>query len=326
MKQKITQSLSVIIPLALGLILTIFFFSKFKSSEKQQMISFFVNADYKYIFLSLILAIVGYVLRAYRWKYTLEQIDCKPNFKLNFVAVSIGYFVNLSVPRAGEVSRALILKKYQNQPFDKVFGTIISERLVDFLILFSFIGIALLIEFQTLQEFLLQYIPIQKLLALAVVGFMMFVFGLYFYKFSKSPTIILLKEKVDGLKVGALSVTKIPHKWSFFGYTLLIWLSYILMFYCATFALKETSQISLGTVLVAFVIGSLTIAFTNGGFGFFPFLIAKILVLYNIPLEAGTAFGWIIWISQLLITVVLGIFAFVVLPIITKSTQRQTIF
>lgn len=283
------------------------------------MKGFFVNADYRYIFLSLILATIGYILRAYRWKYTLEQIDCEPNFKLNFIAVSIGYFVNLTVPRSGEVSRALILKKYQNQPFDKVFGTIISERIVDFIILFSFIGLALLIEFQTLKAFLLENIPINKLILLAVIGFLTAIIGLYFYFYSKIPFVLSVKEKIQGLKEGALSVTKIPHKWAFLGYTLLIWLSYVLMFYCATFALTETSQISLGTVLVAFVIGSLTIAFTNGGFGFFPVLIAKILVLYNIPLEAGTAFGWIIWISQLLISVVLGIFAFAVLPIVTRK-------
>ena len=110
-----------------------------------------------------------------------------------------------------------------------------------------------------------------------------------------------------------------PHKWAFLVYTLLIWLSYVLMFYATTFALRETGAITFGAVLVAFVIGSLVIAFTNGGFGFFPVLIAKILFLYGIPLEAGNAFGWIVWTSQLLITVVLGILAFLLLPLIPKK-------
>ena len=35
------------------------------------------------------------------------------------MAVCIAYFVNLTVPRSGEVSRAVILKKYENVPFDK---------------------------------------------------------------------------------------------------------------------------------------------------------------------------------------------------------------
>ena len=324
MKQKLVQSLSIIVPIALGLALTVYFYNSFSESQKLQMKNYFVHADYNYIAISLLLATIGYVLRAYRWKYTLEQIGCVPDFKLNFVAVSIGYFVNLTVPRSGEVSRALILKKYQNQPFDKVFGTIISERIFDFLILFSFIAVALLVEFDTLQAFLVANIPIEKLIWLSIAGFVVLLIGLYFYFFSKIPLILSIKQKIEGLKEGALSAAKIPHKFAFLTYTLLIWLSYVLMFYCATFALDATSQISIGTVLVAFVIGSLTIAFTNGGFGFFPVLIAKILFLYNIPLEAGTAFGWIIWISQLLITVVLGVFSFLVLPWVAKILKNKT--
>lgn len=324
MKQKTSNALAIIIPLLLGLGLTIYFYDSFTEVQKQQMRNYFVFADYYYVLLSLVLATIGYILRAYRWKYTLEQIDCEPNFKLNFLAVGIGYFINLTVPRAGEVSRALILKKYQNQPFDKVFGTIIAERIVDFLVLLLFIGLALILEFDTLQAFLMENIPIDKLIWIGIIGIALALLGLYFYFYSKIPFILSVKAKVQGLKEGALSVTKIPHNWKFLIYTLLIWLSYVLMFYCATFALDATSNITLGSVLVAFIIGSLTIAFTNGGFGFFPVLIAKILFLYGIPVEAGTAFGWIIWVSQLVITVFIGIFCFSVLPLVVRQQQRKT--
>ena len=120
----------------------VYSYNSFTEKQLEQMKGYFVSADYKYVFFSLIFAFLGYVLRAYRWKYTLTQIGYKPNFKLNFLAVSIGYFVNLSIPRSGEVSRALILKKYQDVPFDKAFGTIVAERIVDLAIflLFVFIG------------------------------------------------------------------------------------------------------------------------------------------------------------------------------------------
>ena len=285
----------------------------------QQMKQFFVSANYNYVALSLALAVIGYVLRAYRWKYTLSQIGCQPDFTLNFLAVSIGYFVNLTIPRSGEVSRALILKKYQGVPFDKSFGTIIAERIVDLLVLLLFILIALVAEYGTLKNFLLATIPLEKLLVLLAVGICGFLTCVYFYFFSKWAFVQLLKSKVEGLKEGALSVLKMPHKWAFLVYTFLIWFSYVLMFFATTFALKETCSITFGAILVAFVIGSLVIAFTNGGFGFFPVLIAKILFLYGIPLEAGNAFGWIVWTSQLLITVVLGILAFLLLPLIPKK-------
>lgn len=297
----------------------IYSYNSFTKEQLQEMKGYFITADYNYVFISLLLAVSGYVLRAYRWKYTLTQIGVVPNFKLNFIAVSIGYFVNLSIPRSGEVSRALILKKYQDVPFDKAFGTIIGERIVDFFILLFFIFLSLIVEFDTLKSFLLSYIPIGKLILILAIGFFGFLFSLYLYFYSKSKFILSLKSKIEGLKEGALSIWNMPSKWEFLTYTLLIWLSYVLMFYITTFALEETSSITFGTALIAFVIGSLTVAFTNGGFGFFPVLIAKILFLYHIPLEAGNAFGWIAWTSQLIIIVFLGLFSFLLLPFVKKN-------
>ena len=319
MKKKISKLLSLLIPLLLGVGLLLYSYNSFTQEQLLQMKGYFITANYNYVIISLVLAVLGYVLRAYRWKYSLTQIGCIPNFKLNFLAVSIGYFVNLSIPRSGEVSRALILKKYQNVPFDKAFGTIIGERVVDFLILLFFIFLSLIIEFDTLKSFLLSYIPIGKLILIFAIGLGGFLCSLYLYFYSKWNFILSLKSKVEGLKEGALSIWKMPHKWAFLMYTLLIWLSYVLMFYIATFALKETSAVTFGTALVAFVIGSLTVSFTNGGFGFFPVLIAKILFLYHIPLEAGNAFGWIAWTSQLIVTVFLGLFSFLALPFVTKN-------
>ena len=319
MKKKISNLLSILIPLLLGVGLMIYSYNSFTQEQLQEMKGYFITADYNYVLISLLLAVSGYVLRAYRWKYTLTQIGVVPNFKLNFIAVSIGYFVNLSIPRSGEVSRALILKKYQDVPFDKAFGTIIGERIVDFFILLFFIFLSLIVEFDTLKSFLLSYIPIGKLILILAIGFIGFLFSLYLYFYSKSKFILSLKSKIEGLKEGALSIWNMPSKWEFLTYTLLIWLSYVLMFYITTFALEETSSITFGTALIAFVIGSLTVAFTNGGFGFFPVLIAKILFLYHIPLEAGNAFGWIAWTSQLIITVFLGLFSFLLLPFVKKN-------
>lgn len=283
------------------------------------MKGYFFKANYRFVLISGVLSVSGYLLRAYRWKYTLEYIGFKSNFKLNLAAVSIGYFINLTIPRSGEISRAALLTKYQGIPFDKSFGTIIAERIVDFIILMLFIFVAIVLEFSTLKNFLLKYIPLQTVVLLLLIGFVLFLVLLYFMFYSKWYIVLKIKEKVAGFTEGILSVFKMPSKWLFLSYTLLIWLTYILMFYSMIFALEATENISLGAVVVAFVIGSLTIAFTNGGFGFFPVLIAEILVLYNVPEEAGNAFGWIVWISQLIITVVLGGIAFLVLPTFNKK-------
>ena len=75
------------------------------------------------------------------------------------MAVSVAYIMNIFIPKSGEVSRALIINKYEDVPFDKAFGTIISERVVDLLFLSGFTTIALLLQFNKLSEFLLNLLP-----------------------------------------------------------------------------------------------------------------------------------------------------------------------
>lgn len=303
----------------MGVFLIIYTYNSFTNEQIEKLKNSILGANYNYVIISGFLAFSGYVLRAYRWKYTLEYIGYKSSFKLNLIAVSIGYFLNLTIPRSGEISRAALLTKYDEVPFDKGLGTIISERIVDFIVLIIFILSAVFLEFNTLKNFLLEYIPLKKLIFLLVFGSISFFIGIYLMIYSKAKWVIWIKNKVSGLTDGALSVFKMPNKWPFIILTLVIWLTYVLMFYSIIFALEETKVISFGAVLVAFVIGSLTIAFTNGGFGFFPVLIAKILFLYNIPIETGNAFGWIVWTSQLVITILLGGIAFLVLPTLTKK-------
>ena len=303
----------------MGVFLIIYTYNSFTPDQIEKLKNSILGADYRFVVISGFLAFSGYILRAYRWKYTLEYVGHKANFKLNLIAVSIGYFLNLTIPRSGEISRAALLTKYDGVPFDKSFGTIISERIVDFIVLIIFILTAVILEFDTLKNFLLEYIPLKKLIILIVVGILSACIGIYLMIYSKMKWVLWIKNKVSGLTDGALSVFKMPNKWPFIILTLLIWLTYVLMFYSIIFALEETQVISFGAVLVAFVIGSLTIAFTNGGFGFFPVLIAKILFLYNIPEEAGNAFGWIVWTSQLIITILLGGIAFLILPSLTKK-------
>ena len=319
MTKKRQKIASIIIPILLGVVFIIYTYHSFTNEQMQKMKGYFINANYFYVFLSAIIAFISYVLRAYRWKYTLEYIGYVSNFKLNFIAVSIGYFLNLTIPRSGEFSRALLLTKYQNIPFDKAFGTIIAERIVDFIILLLFIFTAIAIEYNTLKSFLLLYIPYKKLIWIVALLGVFCLLGIYVLLYSKHKWVLWFRNKISGLTDGILSVFKMPNKWHFIFQTLLIWACYIFMFYMVVFAIGETKNISLGAVIVAFVIGSLTIAFTNGGFGFFPVLIANILLLYNVSFEAGNAFGWIVWISQLIITVILGALSFLLLPVVTKK-------
>jgi uncharacterized protein (TIRG00374 family) len=318
-KKKISKWLSILLPLLLGVILIVYQYHQFTADQLVEMKGYFRNANYLYIYLSLFIATFGFASRAYRWKFSLEHMGYTSKLSNNIMAVCIGYFMNLTIPRSGEISRAVIVKKYENVPFDKAFGTIVAERIVDLMLFFLFVFTALILQFKVLKNFIISTIPFEKLILLAIIGFTGFIILVLLWIYSKWKFILFIKEKLAGLMEGMLSIVKMKKKWPFLFHSLFIWFTYILMFYVAIFALDETSTISLGAVITAFVIGSLAIGFTNSGFGAFPLLIAQIFLLYHIPETVGTAFGWLVWISQTALTVVLGSLSFLLLPLLNKN-------
>lgn len=319
MKAKIGKIFSILFPIALGLFLILWQYNKFSAEQIKIMQGHFKNANYFYISISLFIALLGVASRAYRWKFSIEQLGYRSSFYNNFMAVSAGYFINLGIPRSGELSRALILKKYENIPFDKAFGTIVAERVVDTLIFLLFVITAFIIEFDKLKDFILSKIPIQTLEILFLLGTISGLSGLLVWRYSKLKYVLVLKEKLAGLIEGVLSIVKMKNKWAFILHSLFIWFSYFLMFYVTLFALKETSTIGVDAAIIGFVFGTLAIGFTNGGFGVFPILVAQIFTLYAIPETAGTPFGWLVWTSQTLFTIFIGGLSLVLLPVLNKN-------
>jgi uncharacterized protein (TIRG00374 family) len=319
LKKKIGKWLSIVLPLVLGIYLINYKYNEFSPEQLFEIKGYFKNANYFYINLSLFIALFGFLSRAYRWKYAIEHLGYQTHFYNNLMAVCVGYFINLTIPRSGEFSRALVLKRYENLPFDKGFGTIVAERVVDSIIFLFFIFASLLFQFNTLKEYILAKIPVQNLIILGVIGALSLLFFLLVWLYSKWKIVLLVKEKLSGLIEGMSSILKMKKKWQFLFHSLFIWFTYILMFYVTIFALKETSTISFGAVTIAFIFGTLAVGFTNGGFGVYPLIIAEIFMLYGVSDTAGTAFGWLAWASQTILMVVLGGLSFLFLPILNRK-------
>ncbi len=319
MKAKTGKWLSILLPFFLGIFLIYYSYNQFSAKDIEEIKSHFKNANYYYLNFSIFIAFLGSASRAYRWKYVLDQMGYKTSFANNFMAVSIGYLMNMTVPRSGEISRALVLKKYNGVPFDKGFGSIIAERIVDMIILSGLIIIAFFVQYDVLKTFILDKIPFQKLILLLVIGLVLFITFILLYLYSKVNFILKFKDKISGLKEGLLSIFHMKRKWSYLAHTLFIWFSYIYMFYIGLLVISETNTLPLSAVITSFIVGSVAIAFTNSGFGSYPFLMAKILLFYNISETAGSAFGWIIWTSQMLLLVILGALSFLLLPLLNRS-------
>ena len=263
---------------------------------------------------------IGHWSRAYRWKFALNHLGYSPRFQNNFMAVLVSYFVNLTVPRSGEISRAAIIKKYENIPFDKAFGTIVAERIVDLSIFFLFVIIGIISQFDKLYNFLLsKHVSFQSVILFGVLGLVILTVFIIVWIYAEWNIILKLKTKLAGLIEGMNSVIKMKNKWLYLFHSFFIWFTYLAMFYVAIFALQETAVISFDIVLMGFIFGTLAIGFSNGGLGAYPFSIALIFSLYGISNDVGTAFGWLVWTSQTVLTIFSGILSFLLLPILNRS-------
>lgn len=232
----------------------------------------------------------------------------------------MAYLTNLGIPRTGEILRATALTTYEKVPFEKGIGTIITERVVDVLMLLLIILTALLLQTDIILGYLENVgIPMSKIITLLVLALIGLALFLLFVQKSKNTLAIKIKTFVKGLLDGVLSIFKMQNKWAFIGHTVFIWACYVGMHWVIKYTVPETISLTFSQLLVAFVAGSFAMMFTNGGIGLFPIAISKALAIFGISKVSGDAFGWIMWISQTLMVVVFGAISFLVLPLLNRD-------
>jgi hypothetical protein len=255
-----------------------------------------------------------------------------------FFAVMIGYFANLALPRLGEVSRCSILTKYENVPFQKSFGTVITERALDmmiFLFLF-FLNLALQAErlsgyidekiYKPLQDKLHLNVDLSGAFAILTISIIV-IFGIIFLVFRKQITTnsiyLKIKNIISGFVEGMKSLIKVRNIWLFGFYTFSIWALYMLMAYIVFFSIPESSRLGLDAGLAVLVFGSIGMMVVQGGIGIYPAIVAETLVLYGVASAQGYALGWLIWTSQNITIVLVGIISLILLPILNNSKNVE---
>lgn len=316
---KFLKLLKNVIPLGLGLYLVYYSFENTTEEARVQIITAIKQADLWFVFLSLVLGALSHLSRAHRWYYLLSPLGYRPSFVMRTLTVMISYFSNLGIPRSGEVLRATALTTYAGVPFEKSFGTIVTERIIDLVLLFSLIGLGFVLQGPLLLEAIGN--PTLKLnsffwllLALALL-----LAGIGFLRRSQHPIALKILHFISGLWQGLLSIKKLEKKGLFLGHTLFIWMMYLLMFWVMTFAIPQTSTISFSAMLLAFIAGGFAMTATNGGIGLYPIAVAAVLQTFDIPYPQALAFGWLMWTTQTAMVVLFGSISFLLLPILSKK-------
>ena len=331
MKNFIISALKFAIPLGVGIFLIWYVYSLLSPNEKEELFDAMERANYWWIALSMFLGILSHLSRAYRWKYLLQPLNYNPRFLNSFFSVMTGYLINLLVPRLGEITRCGVMSRYEKIPFNKLFGTVIAERIADLTILTILTLSVILAQLSTLKDLLYSIIPneisgntIILICMILFVSALVIIRVLYVYlKNSTKPFAIKIKSLIQGFLDGLKSIIEMENRVLFILHTLFIWLMYFAMFYLCFFSLEETSDIPIVGVLAAFVMGGISIIFIQGGIGVYPAAIMEVLFLYEIIKPTGLALGWIIWISQTAMLIVMGVLSLLLISRYNKSLKTK---
>ena len=180
-KNYLKKTLQLVLPLLLGLFLCWYAFAQFSTEELALIKEQFLRADYSYLWLSVGMGFLSHVSRGLRWQYTLASMHYFPKRYNLVLAVFVGYLLNLTIPRSGEVSRALLINRYDKVPFDKSFGTILTERAIDMCILLLLIAIVFVFQFDLVWHFLESYFTFSYIIVILLVLGLLFVAFLYYF-------------------------------------------------------------------------------------------------------------------------------------------------
>ncbi|NYJ26151.1 lysylphosphatidylglycerol synthase transmembrane domain-containing protein [Allomuricauda sp. ARW1Y1] len=320
MGKSLKKFLKLFVPIAFGLFLVWYSYNSTTPEERDQILHYISNASPFWVGISVIIGILSHISRAVRWKYLLEPMGYRPKTINTIFIVLISYFANLGIPRSGEILRATALTTYEKVPFEKGFGTIVTERVIDLLMLLIIILVTLVLQTDFILGFLEQRgVNLIGAIGILFVGIVGLFLGSYIIRKSKSPLALKLKGFLGGLQDGVLSLFRMKNKWPFILHTVFIWAAYFGMFWVIKYTVEETVPLSMGELLVAFVAGAFAMSTTNGGIGLYPIAVSAALGIYGISSVSGDAFGWIMWIAQTMMVVLFGTISFIVLPLLNRN-------
>lgn len=329
MKVQTGQLIFTIIAIALA---GLFIGLTVKATNFEELKIALQQANYFWIIASMILSIVSYWLRAARWKLLLEPIGHPIKTQSGFWAISFAYFMNLTIPRSGEIARATSLYKMENIPVDKSLGTIVLERVIDILFLGLFFLLTFIFNSQTLFSFFSmgEKFPVGKLLIL--IGIFVLIGFIFFLIRNRIKNLKIYQKGIEFLKgiwIGFKSILKLKNRTLFVAYSVAIWICYFLMTYLVLFAFPATEHFGLGEGFFLIVSGALGMILPAvGGLGY-PYVMsmafAAIYLSHGQTAEEGKAvgnyFGLILYFAQIISILIFGLLS---IYFIGKNSQSST--
>jgi len=238
MKSKIKQSLFLIIA---SLLAVFFVVVTVKQIDFERVAKVLKQTNYFWIFASMAISILTYWIRAARWNLLLKPMGYNTQTSSGFWAIAFAYFMNLTIPRSGEVARATSFYKMEKVPFEKSFGTVVLERVIDVLFLGLFFGLTLIFNYETFIKFVelgnkeKAHQPttepsfLKYYIAIGVLVLGIGLIAIFWKKISQLKFFEKIKTFLFGLWEGIKSISKLEKRGLFIFYSFALWICYFLM-------------------------------------------------------------------------------------------------
>jgi uncharacterized membrane protein YbhN (UPF0104 family) len=291
----------------------------------------FLSVDPFWIFLVILAFMLSNLSRAHRWQMLMRGIGMRTHFSNAFLTIMFGYMANLAVPRLGEVLRGTALARYEQQPVEKILGTIVVDRVVDVLSLLFAIILAFVLQFNVIYGFLIDNFGESRMAGrfIWIAGgvFLLGVALLWFLRRRLKRTSLYqrFQKIISGFAEGLRSLRTVDNKPLFIFHTVAIWVLYYSMMILCFQAFEPTNGLGLLPGLMVFVFGGLGIVFPSpGGMGTYHAMVMAALALYGIAEVDSFSFANIMYFSvQIFCNILFGVLAVILLPILNRKRNAD---
>lgn len=266
----------------------------------------------------LLVSLAGYFIRIFRWRILFRSLNEQVSIRSSFIAISAGYLVSYALPRAGEITRCMLVKRYNGVAFSRSLATVIIERITDIICLLLLILTVMLLNVQQMSGFFKENIivPVTSAFSLPMVltlglGLCAGLATLFFYVKRKHVSNTWLDELMLAFK----QLLNLKDKPLFVLLTSGIWACYFLMTFIWVYAFPDSSVLPAAQVFVVMIIGTIgkSVPIQGGGMGAYHYLVAQAFLLFGVSSLTGNALAIIIHGAQTVFTLLTGSLAYLML-------------
>ena len=322
---NVKQVLTYVVSLGIGVVLFYLAFSFI--DDKDALWETMRSASWEGIAASFVMGYLAIVSRGLRWGILLEPLGRKAGAARSVHAVAFAYFANTFVPRSGELARCAALNQTDDIPVDELFGTVISERVIDFAFLMVLTAAAVLGNIPAFAQLLEGAVlpDLTNLMALGAAGLCLI--GVLIWKRKELLALPFARKIADfltGVWSGLNSIRHMKQKGRFMAHTFFIWFMYFFMAWVIFKSFDEVQDISILQALFIMVAGGFGMVIpAPGGVGSYQWAVMTGFMALGYGKALGLAVANIIWFTQTAMIVTMGGIAYLYLLVYRLRKDRK---